>query len=346
VRRQPASLRTLIHPIADRLATPALVALGSPREAAEAAGLFPTGDVRCLQMDLYQAHRLERELADAGSGARVVTAADLWELPAEFQTVVYPAPRGGERELKLDVVEQAYHVLKPAGVFVVVSPYEADRLFPAQLKKVFGRFHQPEGTEARTVWARRQEDRPRRRHEVTFQAKVGPEGPLPFVTRPGTFAYGRFDEGAWALIETMAVNPGDRVLDLGCGCGTNGVFAGRRAGPTGHVTFVDSNLRAIALAERNARENAVPAFKIVATADPATLPAKSFDAILANPPYHAEGSIARMFIEKSARLLREDGRFYLVSRQPETVGPMIVATFGGAEAFVRRNYHVFEAPVR
>ena len=48
-----------------------------------------------------------------------------------------------------------------------------------------------------------------------------------FVSRPGVFSYGRFDEGARALTEVMQVAPGDAVLDLGCGSGTVGVIAGK-----------------------------------------------------------------------------------------------------------------------
>ena len=46
------------------------------------------------------------------------------------------------------------------------------------------------------------------------------------------------------MLEVAEVRPGDRVLDLGCGPGANGVLAMDRAGPDGHVTFVDSNVRA------------------------------------------------------------------------------------------------------
>src|SRR5947207_7677833 len=52
-----------------------------------------------------------------------------------------------------------------------------------------------------------------------------------FRSRPGVFAYGRFDEGARALVETMVIEPGDKILDVGCGCGTNGILAVRRGGP-------------------------------------------------------------------------------------------------------------------
>ncbi len=44
---------------------------------------------------------------------------DLWDLPADFGTAVYMPARGGERELKIDMVEQAFHVLRPGSALAV-----------------------------------------------------------------------------------------------------------------------------------------------------------------------------------------------------------------------------------
>src|SRR5205085_322717 len=203
-----------------------------------------------------------------GLEATVTVCADLWDLPADFQTAVYMPARGGERELKIDLVDQAFHILRPGGLFLVWSPYAGDPFFPTLLKKVFGRVHTPPHgqDDARSMlWCAREGDRPRRRHEVTFQVKIGDGPSCRFVSRPGTFSYGRFDNGARALCEVMEIEPGDRVLDLGCGVGTNGIFAAQSAGPGGHVAFVDSNVRATTLADANARANGVASFEVVAS---------------------------------------------------------------------------------
>src|SRR5215831_11543345 len=101
-----------------RTRPPLLVVLGSPSQAADVVEQLGDADAVCYQMDLYQTDRLRAELDERGLAARVETLPDLWDLPADFQTAVYPAPAGGERELKLDVIEQAYHVLRPRGAFV------------------------------------------------------------------------------------------------------------------------------------------------------------------------------------------------------------------------------------
>jgi len=326
--------------VGGRIRPPLAIVLGSPREAADLAAEVGGGDIVCYQMDLHQAARLREDLDRRGVAARVVTAADLWDLPADFQTVVYPAPERGERILKIDMIEQAYHVLRPRGTFVVVSPYQKESFFPAALKKVFGRVHTPEAGKGTVFWCHREGERPRRRHELTYQARFGDGPSLRFLSRPGTFSYGRFDAGARALVETMTVEPGNAVLDIGCGCGTNGVCAGRLAGPDGNVTFVDSNVRAIALAEHNAKANGLTSFQVVASSTVEGLPRADFDVILANPPYYAQSSIAQLFIERGKKLLRPGGRFYLVTRQPDQVGPLVAEAFGLTEPVLHRGYTI------
>jgi 16S rRNA (guanine1207-N2)-methyltransferase len=342
-KKNPPSHAELLAVLGERLRPPFGVILGAPGEAARLVAALGSPDVVAYQMDLYPAERLREALAEGGLAARVETAADLWDLPADFQTLIYPAPKGGERELKIDMVEQAFHVLRPGAVLAVLSPYEKDNFFPTLLKKVFGRVHAPTAAGAPVFWCRREGERPRRRHEVTFSARVGDGPALSFLSRPGTFAYGRFDDGARALVSVMEVNPGDRVVDVGCGCGTNGAFAARRSGPSGSTTFVDSHLRAVALAEYNARANGVESFEVVASSRVEGPPQGTFDVALANPPYLAQSAVAGLFVVRSQALLRPGGRFYLVTKQPHEVAPMVADVFGEAEAVPRGGYTIFTA---
>lgn len=330
-----------------KLRPPLGVILGSPREVADFAFVRQCSDDTCYQMDLVQAERLEQELRELGTQMKITTAADLWDLPTRFQTLVYAAPHGGERHLKLDMIEQAYHLLRPQGTLIVVSPYEKDDFFPGALKKIYGKVHRPAVEGGALFWCQRDGDRPRRRHEIIFQVSRGGEKPEPmpslrFVSRPGVFCFGRFDEGARALVETMLINPGDRVLDVGCGCGTNGIHAALESGPAGEVVFVDSNLRALTLDELNARVNGITNSRCVASSRIEVEPG-DFDVVLANPPYFAHHTIAALFIQRGHALLRRGGRFYLVTRQPNEVGPLIEAEFGEASGIQHRGYTVFLA---
>jgi 16S rRNA G1207 methylase RsmC len=328
-----------------RLRPPVAIALGSPRQVAALAQILELKDAVAYQMDLWQAGRLEAELNQRGVTATVITAADLWDLPGTFQTVLYPVEPRGERMLKLDMIEQAFHLLKPHGTVIVMSRHEKEQFFPAALKKIYGRVHAPLVDAATLLWCQRDSDRqrPRRRHEVMFQVGAGAGSSLRFLSRPGVFSYGRFDNGARALVETAAVNPGDRILDLGCGSGTNGVIAGRRAGVGGHVTFVDSNVRATVLAGINAAANGLASFDVQPRSMVDNLTKQTYDVVLTNPPYFASLSIAQRFIDAARPLVKKRGRFYLVTKQPDQVGPMVADQWGPTEAVERRGYVVLSA---
>lgn len=341
IKNKLAVFADLAGLLAGKLRPPLGVVLGSPAEVAELATRLPAGETVCYQMDLFQADRLRQSLGQRGVTATVQTLPDLWDLPLPVQTLLYPIPLGGERALKLDMIEQAYHALAPGGTFIVMSPYEREQLVPHALKKVFGKVHAPMEGHNALFWSQRTGERPRRRHEVVFQARIDADVSYRFVSRPGVFSYGHFDDGARALTEVMEVRAGERVLDVGCGIGTNGIVAAQHAGPSGFIGFADSNVRAIALADLNATALGVTNYRAQATTAVTGFDEGSFDVVLANPPYYAQLSIAELFIVRGAALLRPGGRFYLVTKQAERVYAMIEKTFGEPTMYERRGYVVF-----
>ena len=253
------------------------------------------------------------------------------------------------------MIEQGFHVLAPGGQFLTLSEYEKDSLFARRQKKVFGRCGEsPSGASGMAFWSRKatgaegeagKAERPRRRHEVGYHAKM-PDGlSMEFLSRPGTFSYGRFDGGSRAMLEIADIRPGDHVLDLGCGNGAVGCLAARKAGPAGRVTFVDSNLRSIELAKLNAAANDVTNAEFVASTLLEGLPANTFDVILTNPPYYAKSEITRLFIEGARDLLKPGGRYSLVTKMPTAVMPMIFETFGDCATIDNRGYVVIIAEV-
>jgi 16S rRNA (guanine1207-N2)-methyltransferase len=338
-------LTELYAAVADRVAPPVCVALGPPRAVADLIPALP-GGVTGYQMDLFPADRLRHYIAEEKLPAEVVAAADLWDLPQQFQTVIFPAAAQSEWDLKLDVIEQGFHVLVPGGRFVTLSEYAKDSQVAKWHKKVFGKCGQtPASKLGMAFWSTREKDQPRRRHEVTFHAKLGDGPPMSFVSRPGVFSYGRFDNGSRALVEVAEINPGDHVLDLGSGVGAVGCLASTKAGPTGKVTFVDGNLRAVALSELNAKVNGLTNYRVVASSAMEGLGDADFDVVLANPPYYGDSAVARLFVRGSRDLLKRGGRFYIVTKMPTAVVPLMFEAFGGCDVIENRGYTIVTATV-
>lgn len=336
----------LFASVAGRVKPPVCVALGPPWPAANLVKAVGLPGTVCYQQDLHQVTRVRECLAEVGAEAEVVAKPDLWDLEPAFETVLFPAAAYADRDLKIDVVEQAYHVLKPGGLLISLSGYERDSQFAKWHKKVFGKCGETPASKAgMAFWSVRGEDQKRRRHEVTFHAKLPDGPPMEFASRPGTFSYGRFDNGSRAMVELADVRPGDSVLDLGCGNGAVGCLLGGKAGPAGGVTFVDSNLRALALAEQNAAANGTPNPQFVASTRLEGLPKKGFDVIVANPPYYAQSDITQLFVQGSRELLKPGGRYYIVTKMPTAVVPLIFQTFGDCVVNENRGYSVVTAGV-
>ena len=105
-------------------------------------------------------------------------------------------------------------------------------------------------------------------------------------------------DAVW-LQAAVGAKAGDKVLDAGAGVGVAGLCLLARC-PQIHVTAVDIDEGAVALAEANAQLNANSAnFRAITldlTAPAETLIAKGlvregYDQVMANPPFHVEGTV-------------------------------------------------------
>lgn len=335
-----AFLDLLAHARA-RIRPPVLIAPAAPRLVADFVVTLGLPGTAAFQFDLYQAERLRHELRELGEAADVHTAGDLWDVRNRFATMLLPSPPRGERELKRDLVEQSYHVLADGGKLLVLSPVPKDQFYPEVMKKTFGRVALESSDLGTVLWSARHGDKPRRRHEISFRVRDGDDS-LVFVSRPGVFSYGRLDDGARALTEVVQTKPGDRILDLGCGMGAVGIIAARRGGPESTLALVDSHCRAVALAELNARANGLTNFTAMAASRLERLPERSFDLVVANPPYYAQHGVARLFVEGAKSTLSPGGRLFVVTKQADIVGEIVAEHFDEPTIELRRGYAVLQ----
>jgi len=132
------------------------------------------------------------------------------------------------------------------------------------------------------------------------------------VGKPGVWSWGELNPGTAALLEVAVVEPGDDVLDLGCGTGVIGVMAAQFA-PHGRITLVDCNVAAVACAERTLAANGAVNARVRLADGVEGLAPASFDLVLSHLPRGR--AVQEALIRGAAWVLRPGGRFYFVAHK-------------------------------
>jgi 16S rRNA (guanine1207-N2)-methyltransferase len=140
------------------------------------------------------------------------------------------------------------------------------------------------------------------------------------------------------LMETVEahIKPHQTVLDLGCGVGLIGVAIAPLV-TRGEVWMVDSDVRAVRLAEENRVLNGIENAHVVLGDITLDLPPMKFDLVLSNPPTHSGKEVLSAFVDESYAILRPGGWLYLVVNRLLSVREMMEARFGAAEQAARHK---------
>ncbi len=146
---------------------------------------------------------------------------------------------------------------------------------------------------------------------------------------PGVFSWDRLDGGSELLLESVRTREGDHLLDLACG---NGVLAAvlLDEGVISEATLTDADALALEAARETLELNG-QCGEIIASDAGEELPAKTYDLILCNPPFHSgsmqERGTGQRMIEQCARLLATRGRVLLVAPVFHDHGPELERRF-------------------
>jgi 16S rRNA (guanine1207-N2)-methyltransferase len=181
--------------------------------------------------------------------------------------------------------------------------------------------------------------RRKRVNTVPKTYEIEPAGrKLMFRTQPGIFSEGEPDEGTMLLLERVLpqVKPHQTVLDLGTGVGIIGLsIAGLLV--RGEVWMVDSDIRAVRLAEENMRLNSIENAHVVLGDVTRDLPKMRFDLVVSNPPTHSGRAVLASFIAESYDVLRPGGSLYIVVNRLLSAKEMMTETFGNVREMARHK---------
>lgn len=244
-------------------------------------------------------------------------------------------------ELVYDTLEQLHERLVIGGLCCVALDGPTAWL-QERLKALFGPVSARAFPGASLLSARKQGPLRRRRpYAATFAASLPGDAPLQMTSLPGVFCHRRPDQGGLALAEVAAtrLQPGMRLLDIGCGCGMVGLALARHAAPR-HLLLVDSAARAVSCAAANALANGLTGCETLLS-DSGVPSGEGFDLCVANPPYYSNYRIAELFLGIARSALRPGGRACFVARNTERLEALMRETFGRApEVVSRRGYRV------
>jgi 16S rRNA (guanine1207-N2)-methyltransferase len=165
---------------------------------------------------------------------------------------------------------------------------------------------------------------------------------MQFRTEDGIFSPRWIDKGTLAMLDTVEFSDGDKVLDLGCGCGAVGILAARLIG-AGNVCMSDADPLAVRYSAINAALNGVADVKIYCSDGFKDIPEKDFTLILTNPPYHTDFSIAKSFIEKGFNRLCIGGKLVMVTKRDLWYRKKLTSIFGGTRVKQVNGYFIFTA---
>ena len=128
-----------------------------------------------------------------------------------------------------------------------------------------------------------------------------------------TFSFrGQMRELRQRTAALASIQPGEQVLDVGCGTGTLALEVARRVGSTGRVAGVDPGTQQIARARAKAARHHVPIEFQVGVIEQLPFPDQTFDVVLSTLMlHHLPAPLKRQGLAEIARVLKPGGRLVI-----------------------------------
>jgi ubiquinone/menaquinone biosynthesis C-methylase UbiE len=124
--------------------------------------------------------------------------------------------------------------------------------------------------------------------------------------------YGLFRKLRQRTINLAQLQPGEQVLDVGCGTGTLAMEVARRVGRPGRVAGVDPGTQQIARARTKTARRNVPVDFQVGVIEQLPFPDQTFDVVFSTlMMHHLPAPIKRQGLAEIARVLKPGGRLVI-----------------------------------
>lgn len=167
--------------------------------------------------------------------------------------------------------------------------------------------------------------------------------PFRFLTDSGVFSKKMVDFGSQLLLTTMTCQPGQKLLDVGCGYGPLGLSLAKVQGV--EASLVDINNRALDLARQNAEKNGVTAQIFQSNTYDAV--EGTFDHIISNPPIRAGKQVVHGIIEGSIHYLNPNGQLTIVIQKKQgapSAKTKMEEVFGNVEVVKKdKGYYILRS---
>ena len=134
-----------------------------------------------------------------------------------------------------------------------------------------------------------------------------------------TFMFrGQWRELRQKTAKLARIQPGDQLLDVGCGTGTQAFEVARRAGRAGRVTGIDPSAEQIVRARSKAARHNVPIDFQIGVIEHLPFPDQTFDVVLSTlMMHHLPASLKRQGLAEIARVLKPGGRLIIADFKPK-----------------------------
>ena len=164
-----------------------------------------------------------------------------------------------------------------------------------------------------------------------------------FLTDAGVFSKKMIDFGSQVLLYCLAFQPGETVLDVGCGYGPLGLSLAKAQGV--HATMVDVNTRALDLAQKNAAFNQVEA--TIFQSNVYDQVEGCFDHIISNPPIRAGKKVVHEVLSGSFDHLKPGGDLTIVIQKKQgapSAKAKMEEVFGNCEILKKdKGYYILRS---